>query len=243
MHPRQGILNCAGLLLALATGGCGFALPTVRTPTRPDGLNAGDDSSYVAEDATDEARACISPGSPRSQRHLDMLTLLNAYRAEHGLSRVGYSRTLQQAADAYAQRLYAEDFFDHVAPDGSAPADRAVAAGFCDRRVGENIAYGLNQLGSAEAALQGFINSPAHNANMLRPEWDYVGIGYLQVTGFTGTEYWWVQLFGTDQAPELGSPRTRTSLRDGRRTPGNSRGSTLTRAVCIRKAPSAERTD
>jgi len=190
------------MLVGTFLSGCGLAFPQVRTPTRPDGSD--DDHTVLPADPTDQARACVGLGPPRSRAHTDLFNLLNAYRVDNGQGRLRYSRTLEQAADQYALRMFREDFFDHVAPDGSEPADRALSAGFCDRFVGENLAYGLNRVQSAADALDGFINSPPHNENMLRSQWDYVGIGFLEVTGFEGTEYWWVQLFGTEQEPAGG---------------------------------------
>jgi uncharacterized protein YkwD len=202
-------LNAAlfvALFVALFATGCGLELPTVRTPTRPDGVSDDtDNSASIADqpqDLLDDARACVQLGSPRTQAHNGLFTLLNDYRQRNGLNRLGYSRTLEQAADQYALRMFSEDFFEHVAPDGSEPADRALAAGFCDRFVGENLAYGHNQVSTAQEALTGFIDSPPHNENMLREQWDYVGIGYLEITGFDGVEYWWVQLFGTEQSEQ-----------------------------------------
>lgn len=190
----------AGLLAALiGAGGCGLGWDLPRTPTRPDNVDQEPNDPPGNDDTS--VRVCVGLGTPRTVQHTDMFNRLNAYREVNGLARLAYSRTLETAADRYAVRLSIEDFFDHVAPDGSTPPDRAVEAGFCDRFVGENLAYGLNNLASAEAALQGFKDSPGHNENMLRPEWDYVGIGYFAVPRFdgTGTEYWWVQLFGTEQ--------------------------------------------
>jgi uncharacterized protein YkwD len=142
--------------------------------------------------------ACADVGDPVGGPHRDMFVLVNEYRAANGLGALVYSLTLQQAADDFAEQLYREDFFDHTAPDGSEPDDRAVAAGFCHPFVGENIGYGLNQLGTAAQALEGFQASPGHNANLLRPEWAFVGIGVYHVMGPQGSEYWWVQLFARD---------------------------------------------
>jgi uncharacterized protein YkwD len=187
------------IIPALLLVGCGISLPTVRTPTRPDGLIGGGASSDDALDNDDiqgTAATCVDLGPPADANQLDMLSQLNAYREANGLGRVRYSRTLEQAAQDYARRLYREDFFDHEAPDGSQPSDRALDAGFCNRFVGENLAYGLNSVATAAEAMDGFKNSPGHNENMLRARWNYVGIGFLAIPSVEGTEYWWVQLFG-----------------------------------------------
>ncbi|MCB9849162.1 MAG: CAP domain-containing protein [Phycisphaerales bacterium] len=196
-YPHNLIVALALSAYTALLGACNIAFPTVRIPTRPDNFDTQTD--ILSSDLLANARACVHLGAPRTNEHYQMLVLLNDYRAANGLNRLSYSKTLEQAADQYANRLFREGFFDHVAPDGTGPADRAIAAGFCDRYVGENLAYGLNQVTSAGQAMQGFKDSPHHNENMLREQWDYVGIGYLEVSGFQGTEYWWVQLFGTEQ--------------------------------------------
>ncbi len=194
MMPKRTLTTSLLLAWAMVIAGCQLTLPNVRTPTRPDGYDdapAGSDT-----DVAGDAPACVRMGAPAGAEQYEMLNRLNAYREANDLNRLRYSRNLESAAQQYARRLHREDFFDHVAPDGSQPADRAEAAGFCNRYVGENLAYGLNQATSPEQAMEGLKNSPTHNENMLRARWDYVGIGYLAVPGFAGTEYWWVQLFG-----------------------------------------------
>jgi hypothetical protein len=187
-------------LVAFAIAGCDAFVSPPRTPTRPDGAgdsNNGGGQVGGAGPLTDAAE-CVELGPPSDIQHRDMFELVSNYRVRNGLNALTYSQSLQRAADAYAMRLYREDFFDHVAPDGSRPGDRAVAAGYCDTFVGENLAYGLNQLSQADDAMQGFIDSPGHNENMLRPDWDYVGVGYLKISGPQGDEYWWVQMFGRE---------------------------------------------
>ncbi len=191
-------LACA---LALPVTGCGTG-PSgdIRIPTRPDGVNDSNDSTNVSPDAPDGQayELCVGQTLPVGRERTEMFARLNAYRVENGLSSLAYSGTLQEAANGYAYRLYNEDFFDHVAPDGSEPGDRAVAAGFCHRFVGENLAMGTNILSTAAEAMHGFENSPDHNENMLRPQWDFVGIGFLHITDFEGDHYWWVQMFASD---------------------------------------------
>jgi uncharacterized protein YkwD len=158
---------------------------------------AGNGSSDTGERLT-PAEGCVAAGSPITPDHREMFNLLNDYRSQNGRDLLVYSTTLERAADDYARRLYQEGFFDHEAPDGSTPGDRALAAGFCNPYVGENLAYSLNQLPTAADALDRFAHSPGHDSTMLYPEWDYVGIGFLRISSDAGYEVWWVQLFGQD---------------------------------------------
>lgn len=150
---------------------------------------------HAASDAFTEA---VAIGRPHSADQAEMFELVNAYRAASGLAALHYSKRLEQAAEDYARRMYEEGFFEHQAPDGSMPPERAVAAGFAGSMVGENLAYGFNQLALAREAMVGLKNSPSHNENMLRGDWQYAGLGHFTVQTPRGEEHWWVQLFGRD---------------------------------------------
>ena len=56
--------------------------------------------------------------------------LLNEERAAHGLDPVQENAALTTASLAYSQRLVAESFFAHEAPDGTDVVDRLTAAGY-----------------------------------------------------------------------------------------------------------------
>ncbi len=141
---------------------------------------------------------CLCLSEPEDFEHAESLSLLNEYRVANGLSQLEYSYRLQAAADAHAQNLYELGFFDHKAPDGSRPADRAWAVGFCHELVGENIAYGLNSRATPLEVFQRLQASPGHDDNMLFEPYRYVGIGYYSVETEQGMEYWWVQLFAME---------------------------------------------
>ena len=203
---RRLLRTALALVLAVLTGGCGADIGLwglsdgTRVPTRPP--NAGDNTSDSTIDDADDASAdlpsCVGGTGTYGAEQADMFAQINAYRRQNGLVELTYSGNLEDAGYDYARRMWREDFFDHVAPDGSAPADRAEAAGFCHRYVGENIAYGLNGVTTATAAMSGFKNSPPHNENLLNPNWRFVGVGYLRIDGFLGDEYWWVQMFAAE---------------------------------------------
>ena len=135
--------------------------------------------------ASETSAGCIAEGVPATQTHQAMLEAVNSYRILNGLRPLGYSKRLELAANEHAQDLWARSFFDHVNPDGQDPSDRALDAGFCHQYVGENIAAGQR---SASAAMQAWIESPPHNANLLEPDFAYVGMGYF--VDPNGRHYW-----------------------------------------------------
>ena len=109
------------------------------------------------------------------------LCLLNDERATHGLRPVTEAPGLTRPSVAYSQRMVAENFFAHVAPDGATLVDRLVAAGYIERDgdwvVGENIAWGQGDLATPRNIVIAWMNSPGHRHNILTGEFDEIGIG------------------------------------------------------------------
>ena len=66
-------------------------------------------------------------------------------------------------------------FYSHTSPEGGQPWDRAAAAGSTRRSIGENIACGQR---SAAEVVEGWMNSPGHRANILKPGFTHIGVGF-----------------------------------------------------------------
>ncbi|MDX2602248.1 CAP domain-containing protein [Streptomyces caniscabiei] len=120
----------------------------------------------------------------------EVITLTNAERARAGLPPLSPDPRLTDAAQAHSADMVARAFYAHTSPDGGEPWHRAAAAGSTLRSIGENIACG--QRSAAEVVL-GWMNSPGHRANILKPGFTRIGIGFVG-GGAAGT--YWTQLFG-----------------------------------------------
>ncbi|WP_431046049.1 CAP domain-containing protein [Streptomyces sp. P1-3] len=120
----------------------------------------------------------------------EVIALTNAQRAAARLAPLAPDPRLTVAAQAHSDDMVGRDFYSHTSPDGHQPWDRAAAAGCAHRGIGENIACG--QRTPAEV-VEGWMNSPGHRANILKPDFTHIGIGYA-VGGASGT--YWTQLFG-----------------------------------------------
>ncbi|PNB70095.1 hypothetical protein C1X30_35220, partial [Pseudomonas sp. FW305-BF6] len=72
------------------------------------------------------------------------------------------------------------------------PADRARAAGYRGRQIGENIAAGQ---GSPSQAMSGWLASPGHCANLMNPMFTQVGAAYASDSRSNKGVYW-TMLFG-----------------------------------------------
>ncbi|GAA2533249.1 MULTISPECIES: CAP domain-containing protein [Streptomyces] len=120
----------------------------------------------------------------------EVIGLTNRERTRAGLPPLSRDPLLTAAAQAHSADMVARDFYSHTAPDGSRPWDRAAAAGSARRTIGENIACGQR---SAAEVVRGWMNSPGHRANILKPDFTHVGVGFAG-GGRAGT--YWTQLFG-----------------------------------------------
>ncbi|WP_342244996.1 CAP domain-containing protein [Pseudomonas sp. OTU5201] len=130
-----------------------------------------------------------------------LLAQVNAARAKPrqcGSKRFGAARALTwstalgKAAQQHSRSMANRDYFSHNGPDGDSPFDRARAAGFKGRQVGENIAAGQ---GSPRAAMDSWLASPGHCANLMNPRFTQVGAAYASQTHSENGIYW-TMMFG-----------------------------------------------
>jgi uncharacterized protein YkwD len=99
---------------------------------------------------------------------------------------------LDEAARLHALDMANRGYFSHRGADGRQPADRIAAAGYRWRSAGENIAAGQPR---AQDAVQGWIRSPGHCANLMSPNFRAMGIGFA-VNPDSPSGIYWVQTFG-----------------------------------------------
>ena len=91
------------------------------------------------------------PDLSRLDRAVDRAT--NAARQSEGVGALRWSDDLAAVARAHSRDMAERGYFDHVAPDGSTPQDRAVARGVeCVVQVGG----GRTRVGVAENLYQGW---------------------------------------------------------------------------------------
>lgn len=131
-----------------------------------------------------------------------LLTLVNQYRKEKGLSSVSFNEELNRSAQTHAEDMFNRYYFSHTDPEGRSPYYRLNNTDYA--KVGENIIQGniINVL-NPENALKEWIKSPPHNETLLGGDWTLTGIGVKQgmrVNPKTNKEepvIIWVQLFAS----------------------------------------------
>ena len=125
-------------------------------------------------------------GSMQGDFASQVVALVNAERAKHGLSALKVDAKVQQAALVRAKET--AQSFSHTRPNGSSFSTALTEAGVSYRRAGENIAYGQS---TPQQVMNAWMNSSGHRANILNENFTTIGVGY---TVINGTAYW-TQMF------------------------------------------------
>jgi uncharacterized protein YkwD len=115
----------------------------------------------------------------------EMFELHNETRTAHGLGPLCLSSVLTKAARARSQDMLNRDYFSHYTPGGVTVFDQLKRKGYYSYErgdyhiLGENVAMGGdgNDEDTPEHLFAGLMHSEGHRENILREEFDEVGVG------------------------------------------------------------------
>ncbi len=128
----------------------------------------------------------LSPASEvivRAFGNSDIISLTNNERSLLNLTELKTNTQLTSAAQAKADDMAKQQFFAHVAPDGTMAWDYIKKAGYTYDVAGENLAI-TNE--SAETVMKSWMNSPSHRENITNTEYQDIGIGIAQYGEYQG---------------------------------------------------------
>ena len=142
----------------------------------------------AAEPLQEDLVAATALGVPAEPPAHQLVRLTNVERANNGLPPLKAASELMQAAQYHSDWMASHNCFAHKCP-GEADWDTRIAnAGYVNAQaLGENIAAGY---GSANEAVQAWMNSPGHRANMLGADFREAGGGYAYCADCTYHRYW-----------------------------------------------------
>ncbi len=136
-------------------------------------------------------QALLASNANKDQLAQQVFELTNEERANEGIEPLVWNDKLAQAGADHCQDMIDRNYFAHNSPDGLTPGARATIAGYSWLWVGENIAKGYP---TAEEVMEGWMNSPDHKDNILRPQFKEIGIAVrFDAMGIA----YWAQEFGT----------------------------------------------
>lgn len=107
-----------------------------------------------------------------SEPQVPLITSINTIRQEKGLNLLTPDPSLDKTALIKANDMADKNYFEHDAPDGTKWAEFIEKNRPNSEHVGENIAecYATNK-----DTITGWINSPTHYENIVKPEWALYG--------------------------------------------------------------------
>jgi len=142
--------------------------------------------------------ATPSPASPvLASRALELVNEVRARGARCGAQSfapappLSLSGTLAGVALGHATDMAVHDYFEHQDLTGQSPADRVRAAGYHEKLVGENIAYGPQ---TVDEVVKGWLASPGHCENIMDARFSALGIAYAQGRTERHGLYWVMEL-------------------------------------------------
>jgi uncharacterized protein YkwD len=119
-----------------------------------------------------------------------VLSDLNKIRVQHGLQPVKISARLTASAAQHSKEMGADGYFEHNSHDGTAFWKRISRwygrSGYSYWSVGENLLWSSPDVHPA-GAMQFWMNSPEHRANILTARWREIGVSAVHFADAPGT--------------------------------------------------------
>jgi len=160
------------------------------------GLRADEPRSHLTA-RSQAAASAVRPadGAAQSEEVADMERLLlariNLIRKAHTLDPLETDEALNRIARGYSFRMNRFGYFGHFDHAGNDVADRLRGEGIRFAMVAENIAKNINFSDPVETAIEGWMKSEGHRANILTPEFRQTGVGIWK----DGNVYHFTQVF------------------------------------------------
>lgn len=122
-----------------------------------------------------------------------IVELTNRERQKNGLTTLKFDPRLGAAAQKKAEDMFADDYWAHIAPDGTTPWVFITDSGYSYVYAGENLAKDFQDSDDVVAA---WMNSPTHRKNILNGKYTDIGVAVVngELDGYETTLV--VQMFG-----------------------------------------------
>lgn len=105
----------------------------------------------------------------------ETLNLINAQRTKNGLTALKIDNEVQRVARIKVQNMVNNNYFSHNSPTYGSPFDMLKSFKISYKTAGENIAGNSSNSGAVNA----WMNSQGHRANILNSGFNYTGIGVV----------------------------------------------------------------
>ena len=147
-------------------------------------------------------------GQTPSEDEAALLSLINDYRVQNGLSPLNVSPTLSAAARWMSEDMAQYGYLGHIDSLGRNPRERMQAFGYAGSGWGEVIRGGSS---TPEGAFDAWRNSPGHNQVMLTSYFVAAGVGKAYNPQSYYGWYWTVDFGDYDDSLAMSPTPTRTA--------------------------------
>ena len=112
-----------------------------------------------------------------------ILCLHNQVRADHDLPALRENKRLRKAALGHSRDMVKNTYFEHTTPEGVTMVERILRAKYVREDdgwvFGENLAWGTGSYGTPRGALDAWMESAGHRANVLKRSFREMGVGVV----------------------------------------------------------------
>lgn len=115
-----------------------------------------------------------------------VVDLTNQERAKNGLPALKVDLTLSKMAHEKSRDMSLNGYFSHTSPTYGSPFDMMKTYGITYSYAGENIAMGQK---TPEEVVNAWMNSDGHRKNILSPNYNYIGVGYVSQGNYWTQEF------------------------------------------------------
>lgn len=140
---------------------------------------------YPTSSGTDGSSGSSSSGSSSSNNtqtsssmnsdEKEVFNLINQQRKNNGLTELKVDEEVQRVARIKAEDMVTNNYFSHTSPTYGSPFNMLNSFKISYKTAGENIAANSSNTGAVNA----WMNSSGHKANILNGNFNYTGIGVV----------------------------------------------------------------
>ncbi|MBN1299566.1 MAG: hypothetical protein JW997_07775, partial [Actinobacteria bacterium] len=113
-----------------------------------------------------------------------ILHLINTVRADRGLASLQPNQSLIDISRTRSNDMLSRNYFSHYTPEGKNVFNIFRECGITFSAAGENLAHSRPaDIGTPEAFINAWMNSPAHAANILQGKYGIIGVGMIENSG------------------------------------------------------------
>jgi uncharacterized protein YkwD len=186
LHCRYARIAAATVFLLFMTAQLVVAQESKRVARL---ITSTPDPSYSRSRRTEKPTENAAPNTRKEGEEAPSLTeasdierrafqLTNEARVRNGLGRLQWDPELCRLARKHSEKMAHQGFFSHITPDGQRLRDRAHAVGIKGFKViAENIAYNQGFEDPGAFAVERWMISPEHRANILYPGFQAAAVG------------------------------------------------------------------